>query len=314
MVAFVCIYLVWGSTFYAIRVGLEHLPPLFLCAIRLLAAGAMLALAAWRLRAPWPRGIEWRDAALVGLLLPAIGNGSVTLGETHVPSGLVALLVASIPMFTALFAALGPERTPLRPRVIAGLVVGFAGIALLVGDGGFTRAGGTNIVWALIPVLGSMSWSWGTLWSRRAAMPRSPLTSTAVGMSVGGAALLIASLVAGEWPRLTPASFGLAPMGAVLYLAVFGSVVGFTAYLWLTRHVPPTRVSTYAFVNPVVAMTIGTLLAGEPFGGRVAVAAGLVVVAVALIVTTPVPARVVSAGAAEPAARPATLPAADPAA
>lgn len=309
-IAFLCIYLVWGSTFYAIRVGLEHLPPLFLCGIRLLAAGVMLAVAAWRMRAPWPRGIEWRNAALVGLLLPAIGNGSVTLGETHVPSGLVALLIASIPMWTALFAASGPDRTPLKPRVVAGLVVGLAGIALLVGPGQMQGARG-SMWWSLIPVLGAMSWAWGTLWSRRVKMPASPLASNAVGMGAGGAVLLAASLAGGEWSRLTPASFGLVPMAAVAFLAVFGSVVGFTAYLWLLRHVPPTRVSTYAFVNPVVAITLGALLAGEPFGGAVALAAGLVVVAVALIVTAPSPGKVVQvpgasgvprAAAAEPAA------------
>lgn len=301
--AFFCIYMVWGSTFLVIRIALEHLPPLFLCGVRLLLAGVVLAALAWRARARWPRGVEWRNAALVGLLLPAIGNGSVTIAETHVPSGLVALLVGSIPMWMAVFAAFGPHRTPLRPRVIAGLVTGLAGIALLVGPGHLAGARG-GAWWTLVPMVGAVSWAWGSLWSRRVAMPASPLTSTAVGLNVGGVVMLAASAASGEWARLGPAAFAPAPLAALVYLALFGSVVGFTAYLWLLRNVPPARVSTYAFVNPVVAMALGALLAGEPFGGRVAIAAALVIVAVALIVTAPAPARVVVVARAAPSGEP----------
>lgn len=297
--AFGCIYLIWGSTFFGIRVALEHLPPLFLCALRLLASGALLALVAWRTGAPRPRGAEWGNAALVGCLLPAIGNGSVTLGETHLASGLVALLVASIPMWMALFATLGPDRTPLRARVALGLVIGFTGIVWLVGRGATHASGG--VIWALLPIAGSISWAWGSLWSRRVPMPSSPIVSSAVGMLAGGAGLLGASVAAGEGAHLTAASFGWAPMLALAYLAVFGSVISFTAYAWLLQQVPATRVSTYAFVNPIVAMALGALLAGEPLGGRVLIAAGLVVVAVALIVTTPV-------ATAKPPARVATAP------
>jgi drug/metabolite transporter (DMT)-like permease len=307
--AFLCVYLVWGSTFLVIRVALRDLPPLFLCAVRLLIGGALLAAIAWRARRPWPRGAEWRNAAVVGLLLPAVGNGTVTLAETHVPSGLVALLVATIPMWMAWLATRGSHGTPLTRRAIAGLSVGFAGIALLVGPGhlGGARALGP---WALLPILGSLSWAWGSLWSRHARLASSPLVSTAVGLTAGGLVLLATSGLAGEWGRLGPAALTWTPVLAVLYLAVFGSVVGFTAYLWLLRHVTPSRVSTYAFVNPVVAMALGVLLAGEPFDARVAIASALVVVAVALIVTAPAPARIVptvrpapdDASAARPAA------------
>jgi drug/metabolite transporter (DMT)-like permease len=288
--AFLCIYLVWGSTFLVIRVALRDLPPLFLCAVRLLIGGVVLAAIAWRARQAWPRGVEWRNAAAVGLLLPAIGNGSVTLAETHVPSGLVALLVATIPMWMAWLANRGPRGTPLTRRVIAGLTVGFAGIALLVGPG-LSGGGRSSIVWALLPVLGSLSWAWGSLWSRDAKLPSSPMVSTAVGLAAGGLALLVASGIGGEWGRLGPRALGAAPVTAVLYLSLFGSVAGVTAYLWLLRHVTPSRVSTYAFVNPVVAMTLGVLIGGEPFDARVGIASALVVVAVALIVTAPAPAR-----------------------
>jgi drug/metabolite transporter (DMT)-like permease len=295
--AFVLIYLVWGSTFLMIRVALRDLPPLFLCAVRLLIGGVVLAAIAWRSRLPWPRGVEWRDAAGVGLLLPAIGNGTVTLAETHVPSGLVALLVATIPMWMAWLGTRGPGGTPLTRRVIAGLAVGFAGIALLVGPG---LSGGDrgSLVWALLPILGSLAWAWGSLWSRRARLP-SPLVSTAVGLTAGGLVLLVTSGVAGEWGRIGPRVLHWRPVAAVLYLALFGSVAGVTAYLWLLRHIAPSRVSTYAFVNPVVAMALGVLVGGEPFDARVGVAAALVVVAVALIVTAPAPVRLA------PTARPA---------
>jgi drug/metabolite transporter (DMT)-like permease len=295
--AFLCVYLIWGSTFLVIRVALRDLPPLFLCGVRLLIGGALLGAIAWRARLPRPRGVEWRNAAAVGLLLPAIGNSSVTLAETHVPSGLVALLVATIPMWMAWLGTLGPHGTPLTRRVLAGLVVGFAGIALLVRPG---PLGGAHdgFVWVLLPILGSLSWAWGSLWSRHARLP-SPMVSTAVGLTAGGVVMLAASGVTGEWARLGPAALGWRPVAAVLYLAVFGSVVGFTAYLWLLRHVTPSRVSTYAFVNPVVAMSLGVLIAGEPLDSRVAIASALVVVAVALIVTAPTLAHVV------PTARPA---------
>ena len=302
LVAFAAIYFIWGSTFLAIRIAIDTIPPLLMCAARLLSAGALMLVWA-RLRGEtWPHGIEWRNAALVGVLLPGIGNGSVTLGETHVASGLVALLVATIPLWMALLAAFGAAAVRPRPQAAAGLLIGFAGIALLIGPGiAGSGAHAGSPLWALIPVAGSLSWAWGSLWSRGARMPRSPFMSTGFGLLAGGALLAVLGSAAGEWARFDPARVTAGSVAALAYLSVFGSVVGFTAYLYLLRTVPPSIVSTYAFVNPIVALTLGAVFAGEVLSARTLSAAALVIVSIVLITTTrPRPA---AAAASRPVSR-----------
>jgi drug/metabolite transporter (DMT)-like permease len=299
LVAFACVYFIWGSTFLAIRIAVVSLPPMLMCAVRLLVAG--LALLAWARAtgAAWPRGAELRNAAIVGVLLPAIGNGSVTLGVTHVPSGLVALLLGTIPLWMALLASFGRDAVRLSVQAVAGLVLGFCGIALLIGPA-LAGAARTEFpaAWALLPIAGSLSWAWGSLWSRRVRMPSSPLASTGVGMLAGGAFLLAASGALGEFARFDAARVTWPSVAALAYLAAFGSVVGFSAYLYLLRHVPPALVATYAFVNPVVAMALGWLFAHEALSARSLTAAALVVVAVALITTARAGTRARAASAA----------------
>lgn len=293
LIAFACIYFIWGSTFLGIRIAIDTLPPLLMCAVRLLSAGLMLLVWARATGASWPKGAELRNAAIVGVLLPAIGNGSVTLGTTHVPSGLVALLVATIPLWMALLGSFGPGAIRPSAQAVAGLGLGLAGIALLLGPS-LAHAAQAEFpaAWALIPIAGALSWSWGSLWSRRVRMPASPLASTGVGMLSGGAFLLIVSAVAGEFARFDLARVTWMSVAALAYLSVFGSVVGFSAYLYLLRHVPPTLVATYAFVNPIVAMALGWMFAHERLSARSLSAAALVLVAVVLITTA-------RAGAAE---------------
>lgn len=301
LVAFACVYFIWGSTFLATRIAVHSLPPLLMCAVRLTSAGLALLVWARATGAAWPRGPELRHAALVGVLLPAIGNGSVTLGVTHVPSGLVALLVATIPLWMALLASFGRDAVRPSAQAVAGLLLGFGGIALLLGPA-LAHAAHTEfpVLWALFPIGGSLSWAWGSLWSRRVRMPASPLASTGVGMLAGGAFLFAVSGVVGEWARFDPARVTWSSVAALAYLAVFGSVVGFSAYLYLLRYVPPALVATYAFVNPIVAMALGWLFAGETLSARSLAAGALVVVAVALITTAKMAApRAV--GAASPA-------------
>lgn len=283
LVAFGCVYFIWGSTFLATRIAIETLPPLLMCAARLLAAGLALLVWARATGAAWPKGAELRNAATVGLLLPAIGNGTVTLGITHVPSGLSALLVATIPLWMALLASFGRDAVRPPAQAVAGLLIGFAGIALLLGPS-LANAAHTEFpaAWALFPIAGALSWSWGSLWSRRVRMPRSPLASTGAGMLAGGVFLLAASAAAGEFARFDAARVTWPSVAALAYLSVFGSVVGFSAYLYLLRHVPPALVATYAFVNPIVAMALGWLFANETLSPRSLAAAALVVVAVAL--------------------------------
>ncbi len=306
VLCFATIWLVWGSTFLAIHWAIADMPPLAMCGIRLLLAGLLLLAWAGITRAPWPRGAEWGNAALVGVLLPAAGNGSVTIGTAHLPSGIVALLLATIPLWMALLASLGPRAMPPAPRAVFGLVLGFGGILLLIGPGLVDAAHAEfSPWWTLVPVLGALSWAWGSLWSRRVAMPASPLVSTAVGMTAGGLAMLALATIAGEWPRFELARIGPRAWASLLYLAVFGSVFGFSAYLFLLQYVRPEKVATYAFINPIVAMVLGWALAGETMSARTLLAGAIVVTAVALITTAgaPMP-RLAAAGTAAAARRP----------
>jgi drug/metabolite transporter (DMT)-like permease len=290
LLAFASIWFVWGSTFFAIRVAIGGIPPVLMCGLRLLSAGAALLLWARLTGVAWPRGVEWRNAALVGVLLPGVGNVSVTLGVAHVPSGLVALLVSTIPLWMALLAAFGPEAQPPGRQALLGLVLGFAGIALLIGPGLLTGHDATlSPSWALVPVLGSLSWSWGSLWSRRVRLPRSPMMSTAVGLVAAGVAALLVALALGDLQRWNAAATSPGAWWALAYLAAFGSVLGFSAYLYLLRHHPPSVVATYAFVNPIVAMFLGFLFGGESLSPRTLAAAAVVLAAV-LLITTAAPA------------------------
>ena len=299
LLSFACIWFIWGSTFLIIRYAITDIPPLLMCGFRLALAGVLLLAYAAATGALWPRGIEWRNAALVGVLLPGIGNGAVTLGVAHVPSGLVALLVATIPLWMALLSSFGRHAAPPSRQAGLGLVLGFAGIALLLAPGvGAHRSAPIEPVWALVPVLGSFSWAWGSLWSRRAVMPRSPLMSTAVGLTAAGAVLVLLAALVGDFGHWSFASTHAPAWAALLYLAVFGSVFGFGAYLYLLRRVAPAVVATYAFVNPIVAMALGWAFAGEALTPRTFSAAAMVLVAVVLITTAPAMARAepVSAG------------------
>jgi drug/metabolite transporter (DMT)-like permease len=288
LLAFASIWLVWGSTFLAIRVAIGGIPPVLMCGLRLLSAGAALLLWARLTGVAWPRGVEWRNAALVGVLLPGVGNVSVTLGVAHVPSGLVALLVSTIPLWMALLAAFGPEAAAPGRRALLGLVLGFAGIALLIGPGLLAGHDATlSPFWALVPVAGSLSWSWGSLWSRRARLPRSPMMSTGVGLVAAGVGTLLVALGLGDFHRWDAAATPQGAWLALAYLAAFGSVLGFSAYLYLLRHHPPAVVATYAFVNPIVAMFLGFVFGGESLTPRTLAAATVVLAAVLLITTAP---------------------------
>ena len=306
--AFASIWLVWGSTFLAIRYAIAGIPPVLMCALRLLAAGVALVAWARASGARWPRGGEWWNAALVGVLLPGVGNLSVTVAEAHVPSGLVALLVSTIPLWMALLGSWGPHAEPPGRQALGGLVMGFAGIVLLIGPGlAGARGAALSPLWALLPVAGSLSWAWGSLWSRRARLPASPHMSTGVGLVAGGVGALLLALARGDLARWNAAATPAASWAALAYLAAFGSVLGFSAYLYLLRRLAPAMVATYAFVNPIVAMFLGFLFGGESLSARTLAAAAVVLAAVLLITTAPPAPRaagVTSGVGALPARRP----------
>jgi drug/metabolite transporter (DMT)-like permease len=277
-IALATIYLVWGSTYLAIRVTDRTMPPLLMSSARFLIAGAALYAFASRGRVR-PTLREWRAAAIVGAALLVAGNGGVAWAETRLASSLAALLVAMVPLWVALMdrAFLGRR---LSSSAIAGLVVGFGGVALLV------RPGGGGDVLAMLLLVGTTAaWAGGSLYARGAPLPGSPLLSASMQMLAAGAFLAVAGLATGETGGIHSDSFSTKPVIAFVYLAVVGSLIAFSTYAWLLRNVRISLVATYAFVNPVVAVALGTIFLNEKISWSTIVAGAAIVVAVVLIVT-----------------------------
>jgi drug/metabolite transporter (DMT)-like permease len=272
------VYLVWGSTYLAIRVTDRTLPPLLMSSVRFLIAGAALYAFAARGRVR-PTRREWTAAAITGAALLLVGNGGVAWAETRLDSGFAALIVAIIPLYVALFDRVFFGRR-LSPVAIAGLVVGFVGVALLVRPGG-----GNNVGVALVLVATTSAWAAGSLYARGAPLPSSPLLSASMQMLSAALFLGIAGFAGGEGNDVHMSSFTLKPLLAFAYLVVVGSLIAFSAYAWLLKNVRISIVATYAFVNPVVAVALGTLFLGETIGWSTVVAGAAIVTAVVLIVT-----------------------------
>lgn len=283
---FVSVYLIWGSTYLAIRYAIETLPPLLMAGTRFLVAGTILYAWVRLRRGERPDRNHWAPAAIVGGLLLLCGNGALSWSEQRIPSGLAALIVASVPVWMVLLDALGPRGSPPRRGVVAGLVFGFTGLALLVGPRQLAGGERVDLVGAGVLLAGSISWAVGSLYSRSARLPASPLLATAMEMLAGGALLVFVGAMTGETGRLDLSAVSPRSIVAVAYLIMFGSLVGFTTYIWLLRVSTPARVSTYAYVNPVVALFLGWGLGGEPLTGRTLLAAATILAAVALITTS----------------------------
>lgn len=276
------VYVVWGSTYLAIRIALETLPPFLMAGTRHLCAG--IVLYAWAIRrgdveGDGPGPAQWRAAAIVGIALLLGGNGGVVWAEKTVASGVAALLVATLPLWMAVLG-----RTiwgePLSRITLIGLVIGLGGLALLVGP---VEGGGVDPLGALACMGASFSWAAGSLWSRRAPLPKRPFVTTAMEMLCGGAALLVVGILTGELAGVDPARFSRDSLLALAYLIVFGSLIAFTAYIWVLGNAPTSLVSTYAYVNPVVAVLLGWLLLDEPITPRMVIAGGIILAAVAII-------------------------------
>ncbi len=280
VLAFLAIYVLWGSTYLAIRVAVKTLPPFGMAATRFLVAGTLLG--AWTLlrgKFERPTLVHWRSAAIVGFLLLVGGNGCVVLAETRVESGVAALLIATTPLWMISIHALAPGGTRPRMAEIAGLVLGFAGVWVLV-DPSVGRA--VDPLGTVLLVIATVCWASGSLYSRHAPLPKSPLVATSMEMLAGGAILLVVSLVRGEWAAVDPARFSAASIASLGYLVVCGSLLGFTAYIWLLRVSTPAKVATYAYVNPVVAVTLGWAVLSEPITTDTFLATALIVAAVVL--------------------------------
>jgi len=285
LAAFAAVYVLWGSTYLAIRVAIESLPPLLMASTRFLAAGAIL-YAVMRLRGePAPTRAQWRNTAIVGTLLLLGGNGGVVMAERTVPSGVAALLVATVPLWMVVMEWLRPAGTRPTGRTLIGLAVGFVGMIVLVGPAGLAGGASVDPLGAGLLLMGSLSWAAGSTFARGAALPKSALLATAMEMLCGGAALLLAGAARGELATMDPSAFTTESVLALLYLVVFGSLVGFSAYVWLLGVTSAARVSTYAYVNPVVAVMLGWAILDEPITPRVMAAAAVIILAVAVITT-----------------------------
>jgi drug/metabolite transporter (DMT)-like permease len=295
------IYVIWGSTYFGIAVAIRTIPPFLMASIRFAVAGLIL-VAFDLLRHPEARRMPTRrqllDSAIVGGLLLGIGNGFVSLGEKTVPSGIAAILIAMMPLW---FALLGWIYLRQRlPRIVVGAIaLGFFGTALLVWPAG-EGANTFDAFGIVILFLAPLGWAHGSIYSvSRAKLPSSPLTASGVQMLAGAAATLVEALLVGEPARFDPGAISLESAFAVGYLVIFGSMVAYTAYGWLLRNAPLSLVGTYAYVNPVVAVALGTIFLHEPISARTIIAAAIILIAVAIIVTAR--GRLGTSGAREPA-------------
>jgi drug/metabolite transporter (DMT)-like permease len=287
-IALLTIYTVWGSTYLAIRYAVETIPPFLMAGTRFMVAGAILYL--WRRSAgdPAPTRGQWLRAAVVGLLLLLGGNGLLSLAEQNVASGISALIIGSVPLWMTTIEALRPGGVRPNTFGILGLLIGFGGIALLVAPSLLSgNPAASHPLGILILLFAAFFWSLGSIYSRHAHLPASSLLSTGMEMLAGSAGLYLVGTLTGEWHALVLADITTRSWLALLYLVLFGSMAGFTAYAWLLRSAPVSLVATYAYVNPLVAILLGSLFAQETLTVHVLFSALIIIGSVVLINASP---------------------------
>jgi drug/metabolite transporter (DMT)-like permease len=286
----VIVYVVWGSTYLGIAIMIETMPPLLAAGVRYATAG-LIMLAALAARARWQRGqsqverptaANLRSALIVGSLLLLGGNGAVVLAELRIPSGVAAVLVATVPIWLAVFDAIVTRQRP-SALVIGGLVAGIAGVAVLLVP--VEGLDGLDPIGILLVLGAAISWATGSLYARHAPLPRSGLLGTGLEMAAGGAVLIGAGMLLGELGQADVSQFSMASILAFVYLVLFGSIIAFTAYTWLLSNAAVSTVGTYAYVNPIVAVGLGAIILGEPITPRTLIAAAIIIGAVVAMVS-----------------------------
>jgi drug/metabolite transporter (DMT)-like permease len=284
-VALAVVYVVWGSTYLGIDLAVRTIPPFLMASVRFLIAGALLYVWAIRRgdRTDRPTARHWLSAFLIAAPMLAVGNAAVGWAEQTLDTGTASLIIASVPLWMALLDRVFYAQRLAR-AIVLGLVIGFAGVGLLVAPGGAGCAGSGA---AFVLVFSSLAWAIGSLYSRQAQLPQRPLVAAAMQMLAGGLMLTVVGAVSGELGRVHPEAISLESWLGLAYLIVAGSLLGFTAYMWLLRAAPTSLVGTYAYVNPVVAVLLGTILLGEPLTWRTLVGGSIIVASVALIVRAP---------------------------
>jgi drug/metabolite transporter (DMT)-like permease len=287
LLAFGIIYFVWGSTFLFIRIGVRELPPLLFAALRFLPAG--LVLYGWMIaqgeRAPTLR--QWTSATLLALLIFVGDYGLLFWAEQHVPSGIAAVMLATIPLFMALSEIIFLRTQKLTFRLSLALLIGIGGVAVLMSRSLMLGSAPIDSRGAIALIFASMSWSVASVLSRKLPLPQSKVMSAGAQMLAGGILLTVTAAAFGEFRGFHPAAISGRAWFALVYLIVFGSLIGFTAYVWLLHHESPTKVGTYAYVNPVVAVLLGYFFGGETLGMRTVLGTLFVLVSVLVITTTP---------------------------
>ena len=283
--AFAAIYFFWGSTYLAIKYAIETLPPFLMAGARFLTAGSILYVWA-RLSKDYekPSFTHWRTSFIVGTLLLLGGNGGVVLAQHYISSSLAALLVATEPFWIVLLSWLWLKGSRPNWKVALGLLIGFVGVYLLIGGQGNSAENGTGqILGAFLVIAAAFSWATGSMYGLRATTPKSSLLTSGMQMLSGGLVLTLVGTIKGEWTTFNVADVSANSWFALIYLIIFGSLISFTAYSWLLKNAPPAKVATYAYVNPVVAVFLGWLIAGETFTPQMLVGSAVIVGSVALI-------------------------------
>ena len=280
VMAFAAVYVIWGSTYLTIHIAIETLPALLMSGARFIIAGLLLLAFSRRPGAPRERLtlIHWRSALIIGGCLLLFGNGGVAWGEQYLPSGFVALIIATVPLWMALFAPAFGGRW-INWTAGLGIALGLVGIVLLVRPGG----GGAGHWQTLVVLMAPLLWALGSLYARTAPAPSQPLAAIAMEMIAGGVLLTLAGIASGELAHVQLASVSVASVLSFAYLILVGALVGYVAYIWLLHHVSVTAASTYAFVNPVVAVALGAVVLGEQITAMTLVASALIVGAVAVL-------------------------------
>ncbi|PYJ69106.1 MAG: EamA family transporter [Verrucomicrobia bacterium] len=286
IIAFAALYLIWGSTFLGIRFAIETIPPFLMAGARFMLAGVIMYAIAWSQGIGKSSWANWLTSLIIGACLLLAGNGGVTISEEHIESGLAAVVVAIVPIYIVLMGwatGMAPRPTPIVWLALAG---GFVGVGILFGPAlQFHSTGRNPAIGISILLVSTFIWSAGSLYSRVAKHAASPFLTAAQQMICGGLLLLLSGIVTGELPHFHHSSISMLSLASFIYLVLIGAVVGYTAYIWLLRHCEPAKVATYAYVNPIVAVLLGTLFAGETLTVRTLVAAGLIIGSVALVIT-----------------------------
>jgi len=282
-IALIALYIVWGSTYLAIRFAVETIPPFLHAGMRFLISGLILVI--WRRAAgdEMPTRPQWKSLAIIGTLLLLGGNGLVSFAEQRIASGIAALIVGTVPLWLVLIEALRPGGVKPTWQGIVGLVVGFGGIYLLIGPSELTGKLQFDTIGTVAVIFASFFWSLGSIYSRSAKLPKSALMNTGAEMVAGSIPIFLVSLVLGEWQTFSIAQVSTESWLGLIYLITFGSMVGFVAYIWLLQNAPISLVATYAYVNPLVAVLLGNWFAQEALTSRILLAAGIIIGSVIFI-------------------------------